>query len=112
MHLKFVLAPSISKDHGCLCPRRSLDRTAAPGVAVQADAGTALPVANAAGEDWLASVLVLLSGRGRTSSKQQQAENFYLLMQAGYMAAIQLTWVYGITTCTLRVTSEYSFTDL
>ena len=48
---QLVLAPSISKDHGCLCPGWALYRTAAPGVAVWADAGTALPVASALGED-------------------------------------------------------------
>ena len=37
---------------------------------------------------------------------------FYLLTQAGYVAAIQLMWACGITACALKITSEYSFNDL
>ena len=42
----------------------------------------------------------------------KQARNFYWLTEAGYIAAKQLMWACGITACSLRVTSENSFTDL
>ena len=47
-------------------------------------------------------------------AKQSKAKqnNFYLLTQAGYVAAIQLIWACGITACALRIASQYSFTDL
>ena len=46
-------------------------------------------------------------------SKQSKAKQpYYMLTQAGYVAAIQLMWACGITACALRITSECSFTDL
>ena len=45
------------------------------------------------------------------TSKAKQSK-FHLLTQTRYMAAIQLMWACGITACALRITSEYSFTDL
>ena len=44
-------------------------------------------------------------GKGKQS-------NFCLLTHAGYVAATQLMWACGITACALRLTSEYSFTDI
>ena len=44
---------------------------------------------------------------GKQASKQH-----YLLMQARFEAAIQLMWACSTSACALRVTSEYSFTDL
>ena len=41
-----------------------------------------------------------------------QASNIYLLVEARFEAAIQLMWACGAMACALRVTSEYSFTDL
>ena len=42
----------------------------------------------------------------------KQASNIYLLTRARFEAAIQLMWACGTTASALRVTSEYSFTDL
>ena len=47
---------------------------------------------------------------GKCSIAKQS--NIYLLTQAGYLAAIQLMWACGITSCALRITSEHSFTNL
>ena len=44
-------------------------------------------------------------------SKAKQ-NNLYLLIQAGFVAAIQLMWACSITARALRITSEYSFTDV
>ena len=42
-------------------------------------------------------------------SKAKQSD-LYLLTQAGYVAAIQLMWVCGMTACALRISSEYGWT--
>ena len=48
--------------------------------------------------------------KGKPSKAKQS--NFYLLTQAGYVAAIQMMQACGYTACALGITSEYSFTDL
>ena len=50
----------------------------------------------------------------QSKAKQSKAKqsNLYLLTQAGYVAAIQPMWACGTTACALRITPEYSFTDL